>query len=82
MAAAQIKPKDIALSKVDAPGSAVMESAARIRRNSHGCFPSTSAIGPLRDQPVSDWKYMFNPSGTKFATRVGMPMPRLTSIPG
>src|SRR5689334_23602702 len=32
-------------------------------------------------RPFSDWKKMCTPGGTKFATRVGMPMPRLTRLP-
>src|SRR5262245_48969363 len=41
----------------------------------------SSGIGPVPIRPFSDWKNMLNPAGTWFATRVGMPMPRLTSIP-
>src|SRR5262249_30537629 len=41
----------------------------------------SSGIGPVPIRPFSDWKNTVMPAGTKFATMVGMPMPRLTSMP-
>ena len=36
---------------------------------------------PVPIRPFSDWKYTCMPGGTNFETSVGMPMPRLTSMP-
>src|SRR6478735_6186994 len=41
----------------------------------------SSGIGPVPMSPFSDWKNTFTPCGTWFATNVGIPMPRLMSIP-
>jgi hypothetical protein len=44
-----------------------------------GILTSASAgYGPTPSMPFSEWSVMSMPSGTKLATRVGMPMPRLT----
>src|SRR5690606_20950119 len=48
---------------------------------SHGSAMPGSGTGPVPMRPFSDWKKTWIPLGTKFATRVGMPIPRLTSIP-
>src|SRR5271165_6000222 len=40
-----------------------------------------SATGPVPIRPFSDWKKTRIDGGTKFATSVGMPMPRFTSMP-
>src|SRR5690348_491396 len=42
----------------------------------------SSGIGPVPISPFSDWKNTLTSAGIWFATSVGMPMPRLTSIPG
>ena len=76
----RINPKDIALSKVLAPGSALTgRPAASVRV---GCAMPSSGMGPVPISPFSDWKNMLTPAGTWLATKVGIPMPRLTSIPG
>src|SRR5918993_894361 len=75
----RIRPKDIALSNVDAPGRAV--TGFPPASVSHGSAMPGSATGPVPIRPFSDWKKTCIPLGTKLATRVGMPMPRLTSIP-
>ena len=51
----------------------------------HVFFQSENGLigtGPVPISPFSDWKKTWMPAGTKLATWVGMPMPRLTSIPG
>src|SRR5262245_22719669 len=74
-----MRPKDIALSNVQAPGSAVTgRPPASVRV---GCTIPSSGIGPVPIRPFSDWKNTVMPAGTKLATMVGMPMPRLTSMP-
>src|SRR5215471_10728965 len=40
-----------------------------------------SGTGPVPIRPFSDWKKTRIEGGTKFATSVGMPMPRFTSMP-
>src|SRR3954454_24504207 len=74
-----MRPKDMALSKVDAPGKAVTgRPPASV---SHGSAMPGSGIGPVPMSPFSDWKKTWIPFGAKLATRVGMPIPRLTSMP-
>src|SRR3954453_1427725 len=74
-----MRPNEIALSKVDAPGNAVTgRPPASV---SQGSAMPGSGIGPVPMRPFSDWKKTWIPFGTKLATRVGMPMPRLTSMP-
>src|SRR5262249_28127165 len=75
----RISPKDVALSKVHAPGSAPTGfPPASVSRG--WCMPSAGGA-PVPISPFSDWKYTCNPGGTNFETSVGMPMPRLTSMP-
>ena len=76
----RISPNDIALSNAQAPGSALTgRPPASVRR---GCAMPSSGIGPVPIKPFSDWKNTLMPAGRKFDTSVGMPMPRLTSMPG
>ena len=68
--------KDSADEKKADPGSAVTVCFPALIRSA-----STSASvgkGPMPRSPFSDWSTMSTPGGTEFATRVGMPMPRLT----
>ena len=75
-----MRPNDIALSNVLAPGSAVTgRPPASV---SVGCAMPSSGGEPVPISPFSDWKNTCMPSGTKFATSVGIPMPRFTSMPG
>src|SRR6516225_291764 len=75
----RISPNDTALSNVHAPGIALTgRPPASVRYRS--AIPS-SRIGAVPIRPFSDWKKMCMPGGTKFATSVGMPIPRLTSMP-
>src|SRR5262245_39231187 len=74
----RMRPNDIALSNVQAPGSAVTgRPPASVRV---GWAIPSSGIGPVPIRPFSDWKNTVMPAGTKFATMVGMPMRRLASM--
>ena len=58
----RIRPKDIALSKVLAPGSAVTgRPPASV---SVGCAMPSSGTGPVPINPFSDWKKTCMPAGT------------------
>src|SRR3954467_1198048 len=74
-----MRPKDIALSKVAAPGSAPMGPPPASVRSSPSSPSSGKASMPM--MPFSDWKKISASFGTKAATRVGSPMPRLTRSP-
>src|SRR5215203_6532959 len=69
----------MALSKADAPGRAV--TGFPPASVSQGRAMPASGTGPVPISPFSDWKKTWIPRGTKLATSVGIPMPRLTSIP-
>ena len=57
-----MRPNDIALSKVDAPGKAVTgRPPASV---SHGSAMPGSGIGPVPMSPFSDWKRTWIPFGT------------------
>src|SRR5262249_33784643 len=74
-----MRPKDIALSKVLAPGKAVTgRPAASV---SMGCAMPSSGGTPVPISPFSDWKKTCMPAGRYLATRLGIPKPRLTSMP-
>src|SRR6516164_223619 len=75
-----MSPKDTALSKMQAPGKAV--TGLPPASVSIGCAMPSSGGAPVPISPFSDWKNTLMPSGRYLATRVGMPMPRLISIPG
>ncbi len=58
----RIRPNDIALSNVQAPGSALIgRPPASV---SIGCAMPCSGIGPVPINPFSDWKNTLTPSGT------------------
>ena len=76
---ARIMPKDVALSKSDAPASAVMVCFPALMRSASSS-PSKGK-GPMPRIPFSDWNSTSIPWGMKLATRVGIPMPRLTYQP-
>jgi hypothetical protein len=58
----RINPKDIALSNVDAPGSALMgRPPASVKC---GCAMPCSGIGPVPINPFSDWKKTLSSGGT------------------
>src|SRR5215470_9155649 len=75
-----MRPNDMALSNVLAPGRAMTgRPAASV---SVGCAIPSSGTDPVPIKPFSDWKKTCMPAGRKLATRVGIPMPRFTSMPG
>src|SRR3954469_2124339 len=74
-----MRPNDIALSKVAAPGSAPMGPPPASVRSSPSSPSSGKASMPM--MPFSDWKKISASLGTKAATKVGRPMPRLTRSP-
>src|SRR4051794_16159916 len=74
-----MSPNDIALSKVAAPGSAPMGPPPASVRSSPSSPSSGKASMPM--MPFSDWKKISASFGTKAATKVGSPMPRLTRSP-
>src|SRR4051812_11756906 len=74
-----MRPKDIALSKVAAPGNAPMGPPPASVRSSASSPSSGKANMPT--MPFSDWKKISAFLGTKAATKVGRPMPRLTRSP-
>src|SRR5688572_9825927 len=74
-----MRPNDIALSKVAAPGSAPMGPPPASVRSSPSSPSSGKASMPM--MPFSDWKKISASFGTKAATKVGSPMPRLTRSP-
>src|SRR3954469_18719909 len=74
-----MRPKDIALSKVAAPGSAPIGPPPASVRSSPSSPSSGKASMPM--MPFSDWKKISASFGTKAATKVGSPMPRLTRSP-
>src|SRR5882762_8340185 len=45
------------------------------------CAKPSSGTGPVPIRPFSDWKKTWTPVGRWPATSVGMPIPRLTSMP-
>src|SRR5262249_7660224 len=76
----RMRPNDMALSNVLAPGRAMTgRPAASV---SVGWAIPSSGTDPVPIRPFSDWKNTCMPAGRKFATCVGMPMPRFTSMPG
>src|SRR5688500_12988475 len=74
-----MRPKDITLSKVAAPGNAPIGPPPASVRSSASRPSSGKANMPT--MPFSDWKKMSASFGTKAATKVGRPMPRLTRSP-
>src|SRR3954451_4011882 len=74
-----MRPNDIALSKVAAPGSAPIGPPPASVRSSPSSPSSGKASMPM--MPFSDWKKISASFGTKAATKVGSPMPRLTRLP-
>src|SRR3954467_15004195 len=74
-----MRPKDMALSKVAAPANAPMGLPPASVRSSVSSPSSGKASMPM--MPFSDWKKISASFGTKAATRVGRPMPRLTRSP-
>src|SRR4051794_14498140 len=66
----------------------VAQSAAQVILDWRRKRPCASALrqpssggAPVPISPFSDWKKTCMPAGTKFATSVGIPMPRFTSMP-
>src|SRR4051794_6826096 len=74
-----MRPKDITLSKVAAPGNAPIGPPPASVRSSASRPSSGKANMPT--MPFSDWKKISASLGTKAATKVGRPMPRLTRSP-
>src|SRR3712207_203748 len=63
----------------EAPGTSVIGCLPALM--SQGSSRPFSGAGPMPITPFSDWKTTSRSGGTWFATRVGMPMPRLTHQP-
>ena len=68
--------KDSADVKNDAPGTTVTVSFPALMRS--GSSSPSSGYGPTPRIPFSDWSTTSIPGGTKFETRVGIPIPRFT----
>ena len=75
----RIMAKLSALEKKLAPGSAVTVCLPALIRSESSS--SSVGKGPMPSRPFSLCSMTFTPCGMKLATRVGMPIPRLTYMP-
>src|SRR4051812_25448154 len=72
-------PKLSADEKYDDVGSSLMVCLPALMRS--GSSSPSYGKGPMPSMPFSDCRTMWVPAGMKFATSVGMPIPRLTYMP-
>ena len=72
-------PNEVALSKVEAPGTWVMYPPPALM-NQGSSLPA-SGVEPMPIMPFSDWRVTCTPSGRKLGISVGRPIPRLTTSP-
>ena len=76
----RIKPKEKVLSKLAAPGMAVMRPPPA--STMFGFSMPCAGRGPTPASPFSVWKKTLIPGGKKPVTCVGKPMPKFTRPPG